>query len=278
MRILYLSLIFSLCFFALNAQDYTSKINLNKDKDYEIVSNVSNKMIMTDMEIIVSGDVVATVKVAETSDESYSLKTKIEKIKFFGEFGGKKIPMYDSENPNGFNNPEMASLFASKIGVDKTVSINRLNCTITDPSSPQKMNDEEELEKFLNADGMEVGSIIEMFFLIPAGKKLGDIWTIVDAKSGGETKTSYTLKEIKDEVASVDFNGITNIKKSFNNQGTDVFIQIQSINSGTLLVNKNTGILKKKTTSIITDGASVSMGESTPIKFNSNSVTTYSEK
>ena len=261
----------------LNAQDFTGKININKDKKYEIVSSGTSKIIMPDMEMLMTNESLTSLKVGETSDTGYTLITKIEKLKLSG---GKdssfKIIMFDSEDPNDFQNAEIASTVAGKIGVEKSISLNRNTGRIL--NSVSENNDEDMIEKTLNPLSTEDISFNELFLLIPKKKKIGNSWTTEDSLNGFKTKTNYTIKEVKNNIASVDFNGISNFTKTFSNQGNNIFVQAQIIKSGYLLVNIYTGILQKKTMKTNCETATVAMGETETIKMISTSDTLFVEK
>lgn len=261
----------------LNAQDFTGKININKDKKYEIVSSGTSKIIMPDMEMLMTNESLTSLKVGETSDTGYTLITKIEKLKLSG---GKdssfKIIMFDSEDPNDFQNAEIASTVAGKIGVEKSISLNRNTGRIL--NSVSENNDEDMIEKTLNPLSTEDISFNELFLLIPNGTKIGNSWTTEDSLNGFKTKTNYTIKEVKNNIASVDFNGISNFTKTFSNQGNNIFVQAQIIKSGYLLVNIYTGILQKKTMKTNCETATVAMGETETIKMISTSDTLFVEK
>ena len=121
-------------------------------------------------------------------------------------------------------------------------------------------------------------SFNELFLLIPNGTKIGNSWTTEDSLNGFKTKTNYTIKEVKNNIASVDFNGISNFTKTFSNQGNNIFVQAQIIKSGYLLVNIYTGILQKKTMKTNCETATVAMGETETIKMISTSDTLFVEK
>ena len=273
-----ISLIFTIFCFAVNAQQYTNKINLKKDKDYKILASTKVSMDMSGMELTTIGNITASSKIVDATDEYYKLKTKVLKYKVLGGTGGNTAMLYDSERPESENNPEMASAIAGKIDGEKILKLNRITGEIIDLSSPEKKDDLEAVQNLLNADGSEATSVNDMFFIIPQGKKPGDSWTTTVGNSDNETKNTYTIKEIKDGVATINFTGVNNIKQTLNDQGMNMFIHVQTNSTGTIIVSTETAILQKKTIELITEGATEMMGNSTPIKMKTSSVITYTEK
>lgn len=276
MKILNLSLIFALFCLTVKGQEYSNKINLDKDKEYVIVSNVSNSGKIQGVEIAMTATVTTKSKVFEASQESYKIKTKIVKIKAVGEANGKKALMFDSEKPED-NTPGMSADLNDKIDIEKVLSINRLTGEITDLSSLKK-NEDDAMGELMNLDGSNSGSVMEMFLLIPKGKKKGDSWYNLKNDSESKTEVVYTIKEIKDGVASIDFKTIANLKQTQNEEGINMFTHILINGSGNINVSTQTGILLKKSTINLLEGATEVMGESSIIKINSSTETMYIEK
>ncbi|MEO5967589.1 MAG: hypothetical protein ABIP68_02430 [Ferruginibacter sp.] len=273
-----ISIILTIFCFAVNAQQYTNKINFKKDKDYEIFVSTKVSMDMSGMDITSIANVTASSKIIDFTDENYKLKTKIIKYKIFGGAGENSSVLYDSEGPESENNPEIASAIAGKIVAEKILSINRMTGEVADLSSPEKKDTLEVVKNLLNAEGSNDTYINDMFLIIPKGKKTGDSWTTTVGNSDNETINTYTIKEIKNGVATINFTGVNNVKQTINNQGVDMFMHFQNNSTGTIIVSAETAILKKKTVDIITEGATEIMGNSSTLKIKTTSVITYNEK
>ena len=277
MKFLNLSIVFTLFYFVTNAQDFANKISLDKDKEYEIVSTTKYSGNLDGVAITITSDVTTKSKVFNVSDENYKIKTKIVKMKAYGEANGTKALMFDSENSKDQNSNLSADL-NDIINIEKELSLNRKNGTIKNLSSPEKDMDIEAMENLMNVDGSETASVNEMFLLIPNDKKPGDSWTISIDKKKYKTEIIYTITELKGEIAYVNFKSIINYKQTLNEGGMDTFTHIQINSHGTIEVSAKTGILQKKTSDFILEGANEVMGSSSPIKINSSNVTTYHQK
>ncbi len=277
MKFLNLSIVFTLFYFVTNAQDFANKISLDKDKEYEIVSTTKYSGNLDGVAITITSDVTTKSKVFNVSDENYKIKTKIVKMKAYGEANGTKALMFDSENSKD-QNSNLSGDLNDIINIEKELSLNRKNGTIKNLSSPEKDMDIEAMENLMNVDGSETASVNEMFLLIPNDKKPGDSWTISIDKKKYKTEIIYTITELKGEIAYVNFKSIINYKQTLNEGGMDTFTHIQINSHGTIEVSAKTGILQKKTSDFILEGANEVMGSSSPIKINSSNVTTYHQK
>ena len=219
-----------------------------------------------------------SVKVSESNDANIKLKTKIEKLKATGEFGGNSAE-YDSEKKDSENNPEMSAALKEKVGVEKELSVDRKTGISTDLTSPKPDVESDPMDDIMKAaNGNENTTVNEMFFIIPKGTKVGDTWTTNVDKEGNKTQNKYTLKEVKGNSASIDFNTVVTINQTIPVQGMDMAMNIKLNSNGNFVVNTETGVLIKKTSKTISEGTTNFMGQDSPISMDSTVETIYSEK
>lgn len=276
MKIFSLSLIFTIFCFAVNAQKFTNKINLKNGSTYEVATNVVQSMNMGGMEMTTK--IASTLKLDVTSvtDEEIQFKAKIIKIKSSGEVMGNTSE-YDSEKPDSDNNPEMTEALKGKLEEQSELSVNRLTGESKDISASKK--DKDPVDDLMNAAGSNEGNVVnEMFFLVPKDKKVGDTWTTLVEKPGTKTENKYTLKEVKGNVATIEFVTITNNSQAIPVEGMDMNMNLKMTSIGSFTVNIETAMLEKKTTKLTAEGTTEIMGQSSPIEMSSNVETIYYQK
>ncbi len=275
MKFLYLSLIFTLFSFLVKAQNFTDKIVVKKDQVVEIASTTSDIMNMG-MEMSTNTTIIRKVKIAEVSESEIKLKIKITKIKSSGNAGGMAAD-YDSEKPDSENNPELIETFKDKLNAEDEFSVNRTTLISTDLTKKDSIGNGP-MEAITDAVGGTDAVASEMFFLIPKGTKAGNSWSTTSETKTGKTENSYILKEVNEGFANVDFKTITSLNITFPYEGMEMKMNLRMKISGSIIVNTETGILKKKSTLIISEGSMNMMGQETPLTMNTTMKSTYTIK
>lgn len=275
MKIFSLAFIFTIFCFAVNAQNYTNKINVKKGQVTEVVSSLTQLMNMG-MEMTTKTSITKSVKVTEVSESDFKIKVKIIKLKSSGDAGGTSTD-YDSEKPDSENNAEMVEAMKDKLNSEEEFSVGRTTLVAKDLT--KKDNKEEDpMEAIMEAAGGTESAASEMYFLIPKGKKTGDSWTTNSETKGGKTENTYTLKEVKGELASIDFKTTNSLNLNIPVQEMEMIMNMKMTGTGNFIVNTETGLLKKKTTNGVGEGTIDMMGQSVPISMTTTMEVDYNTK
>ncbi|MGZ8537922.1 MAG: DUF6263 family protein, partial [Flavisolibacter sp.] len=118
----------------------------------------------------------------------------------------------------------------------------------------------------LNISVPKAGTI-SAFSILPARNLTqGEKWVDSSSVDGTSTTTNYTVKTITANDVTLDFTDLTNIKTTKSIMGTQAVVNSKNTSTGTIIVDKKTGLLKQKTTTTDTDGTIEAQGQTIPQK------------
>jgi len=273
MKIINLSALILLTSLSVNAQKFTDKVNLSKGQKIEIISDSKQTMTMTGMDMNSKSTTTLEGTVVDISGDNYIVKAKVSKLKLSSSGSGYEQE-FDSEKPDK-NSKEMNEALKEKLNVEESYSIDGKTGAVT---SLTAVDNDDIMEDLMNGSSNISGALNEMFLIIPDGKKKGDSWTVIKNDKGMNILTTYTLKDVRGNVATVDFKVFTNIKTTSEMQGMEVAIDMKINNAGTLYVNTTTGIVSKKNSTAKTDGSTEVMGQTMEISSEAKVENTFSVK
>ena len=256
------------------AQNYPDKILLNKNQKL-ITSTTSNgtvsfQMMGQSMETTSESTVNTTVDVKDVTPVGYLLTNTVNKMKI-KTTGGMAPPVdFDSDKKEDIN---------SEIGKSVSGNLQPTDLEITFTGKPvekKNMKDEEDMAKVMQSimSGTGDNGITGVFMLIPAGKKIGNIWADSSNENGVKIKNTYTLKQVNGNDASVSVTTISNINKTVNSQGAELTVTMDSKISSDNIVELTTGVIKEKRTTIEGQGNLSAAGQDMPMTTKVTSVTT----
>lgn len=116
----------------------------------------------------------------------------------------------------------------------------------------------------VNAEMPKVGDAI-VFKILPGDKiDKGYSWTDSLSTASGTKKTIYTVSDITDNEIAIDFTEESTVKTTQQIMGVDATINSKSAATGKIILDKQTGLLKQKTTNIDAHETIETQGQSMP--------------
>lgn len=259
-----------LLFCATTFAQNSSGIKLKKGQTITLNSVVNSE---TEMQMgAMKNDVNTTIKlnVVDENAETYTLNSSIAQMKMNMDGMGQNMS-YDSEKP-GDKDSEVGQAMGDKL---KNVDTYILDKKTGKTSKVKKEGGEEEAGgKGMFSVGDDEGAANVAFFILPAGKKIGDTWTESTVSKGITTSKTYTLKSIVQEVATIDVTGTITGTKEQEANGMTMSITMNNKFTEQILVNVNLGLVTKTTNT--TDGTNSMdmMGQQMEMTIKSSTVTT----
>jgi hypothetical protein len=261
---------------ASNAQ----KINLSKGKQIVITATANQEMSMASMgmEMKNNNSSTAVVEVKDADKDNYNTTYKLTRISLSMDAMGQQNS-YDSEKPED-KDSEIGKSVSGKIGKEIKVLINKNSgkSTLDKKETVDKEEDADNplkglMESFGAAD--EGATVETAFFIVPAGKKVGDVWKdSVVSKQMKEVKT-YTLKSIAGNEASIALFSKMDGTSTVDTQGMQMEITLSAKTEGEMIVDIKNSLVKKRTSVSDITGNIDMMGQSMPMTSKVTAVTEY---
>jgi len=264
-----LSLAFLICTGTAFAQN-SNGIKLTKGQAITIntVVNTETEMQMGTMK----NDYNTTMKlnVVEETPETYTINYAVAQMKMNMDGMGQNMS-YDSEKPED-KDSQMGQAMGDKLKKVMTYILDKKTGKTT---IVKKANEEEAGAMggmFSISD--EDQSANAAFFILPAGKKIGDSWSDSTNSKGIIAKKTYTLKSIAQNIATIDVTGTISGSKEQEANGMTMNITLNNKVTEQMMVNTDNGLVTKITNT--TDGTNSMdmMGQQMEMTVKSNTVTT----
>lgn len=238
------------------AQKAISKLSFINGQSLEVVTNatISAKSMMG----ATSGTIITAdaYKVSRTAANTTTLLKEPKKLKMNFTFGSQQINL-DSENPRDLEGPfgqPVKEIMNQKpeFTIDETGTVIAVKKT-------EKVKKEEQQPGAgvmgMMMPGMDLASALPQvgnasFFKVLPNREIGidDTWTDSLSNEGNTNITIYKVKEITDKEVIVDFTGEGTTKSEKEAMGMNVNINASHHASGSIVLDKATGIIKQKTT------------------------------
>ena len=261
---------------AANAQ----KINLAKGKQIVITATANQEMTMSSMgmEMKNNNSSTAILEVKDLDNKNYNTTYKLTKISISMDAMGQQSS-YDSEKPAD-KESEIGKSVEGKIGSEVKVLIDKNSGKSTLQKTDEEKKEVEEdnplkglMESFGAAD--EGATVETAFFILPAGKKVGDVWKdSVINKQMKEVKT-YTLKSLKGNEAVISLFSTMEGTSTVDAQGMQMDIALSAKTEGEMIVDVKNSLVKKRTSVSDITGNIDMMGQSMPVTSKVTAVTEY---
>ena len=263
---------------SISAQTASGRLSLNKGQrlqvDNTVKSVVTIEMMGQSQEITTDAATVKQIEVKEKKDTSYIIASRITKmLTNVGGMMGQSFS-FDSDKKEDYDT-EMGKAMKGQVNVTKDKELNyqgRETNVKNDVDSAEAGNPMMDMMK--NMGGKSDGvSTADVFLVLPGGKKSGDTWMDSTIVEGIKTYKTYTIKEIKDNNATVTLAGTMTTNKMVEAQGMEMTIAMESKLSGEALVDINTGVIKQNTFAMDGTGTMDMMGQSVPMTVKVTTVT-----
>ena len=256
-----------------------AQIKLNKDQKITITSTVTQDIDMGMGQIKNNTNATSVVNIKDADSKNYNAVYTLSKLSMSMDGMGQQ-QSYDSEKPEDKDN-ELGKSFGEKIGKGVNITIDKTTgkTTTETPATPEKEEEDNPfagMKELFGAADSESGITESAFFVIPAGKKVGDSWT--DSVSTGNAmkgSKTYTIKSINGTEASIAVFSKMEGKQNMELQGMQIDIVLSAKTEGELLVDTKTSLLKKSSKVADITGNMDLMGQSMPITSKLTETTEY---
>ena len=242
---------FVLATLAATAQKISNKLTFQKGQTIEVTTNmnVNTQSMMGEMPAsIVSTD---TYTVGETSANGTQLIKTPKKVKLNVSAMGQEISA-DSDNPKDLEG-RMGGPLKEILNQKQEFTVDETGKVTTVKADAKKKKEDGGMMSMM-MPGMMAGPTLavagqpSLFKILPDREvSKGDTWTDSVNVEGNKSTTVYTVKDITDKEIILDYTGDGTSKTTQSAMGMSVDVAATTKNSGTVTLDKATGLLKQKT-------------------------------
>lgn len=263
------------------AQKVSNKLSFQKGQKLEVTINMNMKTEMVMGET--SGNTITTelYDVKDATASSATLEKSIKNIRLnFSLMGQEK--KFDSDNKEDLNS-DMGEPLKKVIETKNEFTVDgsgKITAVKEDEVKKKKEdNSKDMMGMFMSQMNVGTASPItgnaSLFKVLPDYEVVkGDTWTDTSSINGNRFKTVYNLKDITASDILVDFTGDGNINSKQEMMGMSMDIKGTIKTSGTVTIDKVTGLMKQKTTISTTETNSNIAGQDINSTTKMTSVTT----
>lgn len=270
--------IFSLLFISIAAisQKVSGKLRFEKGQSIEVSMEVKNMTAQQAMghaiDFDAEGSAIQLYKVTSASNDNTSLHQQAQKIAFTFDGMGKKH-FFDSRNQKDLDG-EFGKPMKELLG--KTYDM------VIDPTGKVlKVQPEKITTVKLEGPMMQIGSMLKdlLDIMLPPKKDAasffkvlpknevgkGESWADSSENINGKFNTTYTLTDITDSTIMIDFTGNSVTKRKAEMMGNESITTMNNKTAGKIILDKLSGIIREKTSTIESNGSTVVMGNTVPV-------------
>lgn len=249
--------------FAASAQKVTNKLSFQKGQTFEVTTNMNLNTQSPMGDIPVSMVMTDNYTVGETSADSTQLTKTPKRVTFSVNAMGQDMKA-DSDNPGDLQG-QLGEPIKQIMKQKQAFTVDATGL-VTSVKADAKKDKEDGGTMSMMMPGMGGASLLavtgqpSLFKILPAREVAkGDTWTDSVNTEGNKSKTVYTVKDITPNEILLDYTGEGNTKTKQSAMGMSNEVTAQTKNSGTITLDKATGLLKQKTLTANTE-ASVNSG------------------
>lgn len=252
----------AICFSAITTAQTNGTLNLAKGQKY-VVENKLSTTTSTQVQgqsMDSKADVasVYNIEVKDKTSNSFNLTNTVTNIKMNMSMMGNTVN-FDSDSAQDMNG-EMGSSLKDYINKPVDLEIDNSGNVITKPTKDTSATG---LARQLNFEATGYGT--QMAFLaLPQNSKVGNTWTDKMDKDGITKSTTYIIKDISGNIATVSFTGTMATDKTFEQQGMEVSAKTTGKFSGEEKVDTKTGVVQSNTSTSEASGTVSAMGQDFP--------------
>ncbi len=256
------------------AQKSTDRVILNKGQKILATTttngNVSMEMMGQSMETISESFVSGTLEVKDINTTGYLLTNTVNKMKVKTKGGMTPAMNFDSDKKEDMNS-EMGKAIKDNLQ-PKDMEIGFNGNAI---EKKEAKIDDEDMAKTMQAimSGNGDKGMADVFMLLPAGKKAGEVWVDSSNANGIKINSTYTLKKINGAEGTIIVNTLSSINKTVNAQGAELTISMDSKISSESIVDLTTGLIKERKTTVDGKGNLGAGGQEMPMTTKVTTVT-----
>lgn len=262
---------------AAQAQKVSNKLQFQKGQKLEMVTTVKSASQMMGQSIDVNVTSTRVLDVKDVASNNATIENKIKHLQMaFDGMGQNKT--YDSEIESD-RNSDLGKNFEKGLKNTYTMTVDafgKVTAVKADTSNPNAVKDSAAaapdmmsgmMDGFMEGFNLpEVGDATD-FAILPAKEvSKGDSWTdTTSADKDTKRKATFTVSAITGSDVVLNYTEDVATKSTKENMGMEVTIDKQDKNTGTITLDRKTGLLKQKTVTTQTSGTASVMGQEIPL-------------
>lgn len=255
---------------------YTTQAqNIKLEAGKKITVVTTNNM---DMDMSIAGSMkseasaTSVINVVSVDGDKYNITCTNTKLKSSQDAMGQSMN-FDSDKKEDLDS-EIGKELGKNVNKAIELILNKNNGVVVSKNK----NDEEDgnpmKEVMASAGGNSAESIVSnTFFVIPAGKKVGDSWVDSSSEAGMKRIKTIQYKSLNADVATLNVSTVVKGTMSKETQGMQMEITINGTTDAAIEVNTTNSIVKKNTSKGEVNGSIDVMGQSVPITMKINNTT-----
>ncbi len=259
-------------------EETKAKVTLTKGQKFTVENKITttstSEMQGQSMETNADITSVYDIEVDDVTDSIYNMTNKIAAIKMNMSTMGQNIN-FDSEKKEDMDGEMGGNLkdyinHPNPVVMDfsgKVIVQDKKDSTQNSAPSPTAMM----LKQMGDPEAQGYGAV---FAFLAISKKVqpGNSWQDSTSKDGVTKVTNYTIKEIKDNLASITISGTETRNTKIEMQGMEISTKTSGKFSGEETVDINTGVILQNNTTMDASGNISVMGQEIPTKIKATSV------
>jgi Family of unknown function (DUF6263) len=198
-----------------------------------------------------------TIKITGVEDKIYKATNTVTRMIMDGEMMGQSMK-FDSDKKEDMDG-QIGQMLGASVNKPSEIIIDRDNGKVTENAA------EEKKEGMMGGMGGESNIGGSAFFVVPAGKKAGDKWTVTLDDGGIKSIKNYELQSLKENIATINVSSSNKGTTTKEANGMSMEMTIDTKATGTMMVDTNTGLLKQINMDDVTIGSMEVMGQSIPL-------------
>ncbi|HEU4470612.1 MAG TPA: DUF6263 family protein [Flavisolibacter sp.] len=266
---------------AVSAQKLSNKLNFQKGAKMEVVLQIHSVISQGMGDTKVNSTLTRVYDVNDVTSEGISMEHKVKRLQMDFEMAMMGSQSFDSENEadmKGEAGKAMEKTLKNKYSmtIDPTGKVLKVKKDDDNPNTAQEASPDM-ITSLLGqmGEGIGIPSVGDRteFKILPEreiGK--GESWT----DSTGTTKITYTLTELNDTEALIDFVEESSSDRKQEMMGMEVAISTKDKTKGRIILDRKTGLMKEKTAVTESAGTMDIMGQQAPL--NTRTTKTYTVK
>jgi hypothetical protein len=218
----------------------------------------------------------STMVVTGETDKEYLLTNTPTRMKGTIEAMGETNE-FDSDKETD-RTSKMGKSFAETIGKATNLTVNKFSgATVQEKKESPEKPEANPMADVMKAFGSGEEDLVGQgpFMIIPAGKKTGDSWIIKDSTREKKSLSTYTIKSISNNIATIGFLSSFDVNNSIEFQGSLMDIMMNIKSTGEIIGDIKTGLVSKRITDSDISGTIDIMGQTMPITAKSKLVSDF---
>lgn len=252
-----------------------NSLNLKKGQKYLVENKVSTKSSteMQGQQMEANADVTSTysIEVKDLVDNNYSLSNTVTGVKMNMTQMGQEMN-FDSEKKEDIDGP-IGSALKEYINQPKKVVMDKSGKLISQKTDDTTQETNMVAKQLGNFEATGYGADMA-FESLPQNVKVGSTWTSKTDNEGISKSTTYLVKEINGNIATIALTGDMAADTKMENQGMEITTKTKGKFSGEEKVDITTGVIQTNTSTVDASGIIGVMGQELPTSSKVTSTTT----